>query len=194
MAEPRVVVVLGGPNGAGKTTSAGTVLRDLGITEFVNADIIERDITTPESGSQAFAAGRMMLARIDELRDRGESFAFETTLASRTFAPLLRQLSDDGYQAHLVYVWLREPEMSIQRVAHRVSLGGHDVPSDVIRRRYERGLANFFNLYRPLAHTWRVYDNSDDAPVLVAERLAGESEIVLLPPVWRAMREKAGLR
>jgi predicted ABC-type ATPase len=123
MADPKVVVVLGGPNGAGKTTSAGSVLADLGIMEFVNADVIEREITTAESGSQAFAAGRMMLDRIDELRRRGASFAFETTLASRTFAPLLRQLADEGYQVHVIYVWLRDAETSIHRVARRVALG-----------------------------------------------------------------------
>ena len=194
MADPKVVVVLGGPNGAGKTTSAGAILADLGITEFVNADVIERDITTAESGPQAFTAGRLMLARIDELKARGESFAFETTLASRTFAALLRQLAADGYEIHLICVWLREPEMSIRRVAGRVSLGGHDVPADVIRRRYERGLANFFTLYRPLAHTWRVYDNSGPAPVLVAERLGDGPELVAQAEIWRLMREKVGAR
>ena len=84
MPERKTVVVLAGPNGAGKTTSAGGILLDLGVTEFVNADIIEREITTPENEPQQFAAGRLMLSRIDELALRGESFAFETTLASRT--------------------------------------------------------------------------------------------------------------
>jgi predicted ABC-type ATPase len=135
----------------------------------------------------------MMLARIEELRIREESFAFETTLASRTFAPLLRQLANDGYEIHLIYVWLRDAATSIRRVAHRVSLGGHNVPADVIRRRYERGLTNFFTLYRPLAHTWRVYDNSGEAPMLVAERLGDGPETVVQADVWQAIQEKAGL-
>ncbi|MGD9891642.1 MAG: zeta toxin family protein [Dehalococcoidia bacterium] len=160
MPERKTVVVLAGPNGAGKTTTAGGLLLDLGVTEFVNADIIEREITTPEDGPQQFAAGRLMLSRIDELALRGESFAFETTLASRTFVPMLRGLMANSYESHLVYVWLRSPDMAIDRVAARVTLGGHHVPSDVIRRRYQRGLKNFFTLYQPLVDSWRVYDNS----------------------------------
>ena len=194
MTDPKVVVVLGGPNGAGKTTSAGAVLADLGVTEFVNADVIEKEITTSEGGSQAFTAGRLMLDRIEELKARGESFAFETTFASRTFSPLLRRLVIADYQVHLIYVWLRDAETSIRRVARRVSLGGHDVPADTIRRKYERGLANFFALYRPLAHTWRVYDNSGDAPMLVAEGRGDGSERIVRVDTWRAMQEMAGTR
>jgi predicted ABC-type ATPase len=194
MTEPKTVVVLAGPNGAGKTTSAGSVLADLRVTEFVNADIIEREITTPDSGSQAFTAGRLMLSRIDELVGRGESFAFETTLASRTFAPLLRDLMANGYVSHLVYVWLRDAETAIDRVANRVRLGGHHVPSDVIRRRYQRGLRNFFTLYRPLVDSWRVYDNSGDVPILVAERLVAQEERVFAAGTWDMMQRKAAER
>jgi predicted ABC-type ATPase len=191
MTAPKTVVVLAGPNGAGKTTSAGGLLSDLGVTEFVNADIIEREITTPESGSQAFTAGRLMLSRIEELVLRGESFAFETTLASRTFVPLLRDLMANGYESHLVYVWLKDADTSIDRVAARVKLGGHHVPADVIRRRYQRGLRNFFGLYRPLVDSWRVYDNSERYPVLVAERLVGEEERILIAETWQTMQRRA---
>jgi predicted ABC-type ATPase len=191
MPERKTVVVLAGPNGAGKTTSAGGLLSDLGVSEFVNADIIEREITTPENGSQQFAAGRLMLSRIDELALRGESFAFETTLASRTFVPLLRDLMANGYESHLVYVWLSSPDMAIDRVAARVILGGHHVPSDVIRRRYQRGLRNFFTLYQPLVDSWRVYDNSGWQPILVAQRLVGEAERIIVTETWQMMQRRA---
>jgi predicted ABC-type ATPase len=194
MAERKTVLILAGPNGTGKTTSAGGLLADLGITEFVNADIIEREITTEDSGSQMFAAGRLMLERIDELVLRGASFAFETTLASRTFVPLLRDLAANGYETHLIFVWLSDAETAIDRVAKRVSLGGHDIPPDVIRRRYERGVRNFFALYRPVVASWRVYDNSGEYPVLVAERLVGADERVFAPSVWQAMERRAAGR
>jgi predicted ABC-type ATPase len=194
MPEPKTVVVLAGPNGAGKTTSAGGLLSDLGVSEFVNADIIEREITTIESGTQQFMAGRLMLARIDELALRGESFAFETTLASRTFAPLIRDLMANGDESHLVYVWLSSPEAAIDRVAARVRLGGHHVPSDVIQRRYQRGLRNFFTLYQPLVDSWRVYDNSGRQPVLVAQRLVGEAEQIVVTNTWRMMQRRAAQR
>lgn len=194
MPEPKTVLVLAGPNGAGKTTSAGGLLIDLGVSEFVNADIIEREITTSESGSQQFMAGRLMLARIDELALRGESFAFETTLASRTFVALIRDLMANGYESHLVYVWLSSPEAAIDRVAARVRLGGHHVPSDVIRRRYQRGLRNFFTLYQPLVDSWRVYDNSGDQPILVAQRLVGEAEQIIVTETWRMTQRRAAQR
>lgn len=141
-----------------------------------------------------FAAGRLMLERIDRLVANGESFAFETTLASRTFVPLLRDLAANGYEVHLVFVWLRDVETAIDRVAKRVSLGGHNIPPDVIRRRYERGVRNFFSLYQPAVHSWRVYDNSGSHPVLVAERLVGEAERVYIPSTWQAMERRAADR
>ena len=83
-------------------------------------------------------------------------FAFETTLASRTFAPWIAELRSSGYAFTLLCVWLHNPELSVARVAARVSAGGHHVPSDVVRRRYYGGLRNFFSLYQPLADLWRV--------------------------------------
>jgi len=193
MSEPKTVVVLAGPNGAGKSTNAAILMPDLiAASAFVNADVIEREITTPDSGSQAIAAGRLMLEEIRRFRAIGASFAFETTLASRTFVPLLRELKTDGYRIYLLYFWLNSADLCIDRVANRVRLGGHHVPADVIRRRYDRGLRNFFELYRPIVDTWHVYDNSGDHPVLVAERLADSSDDIVLPDVWRDMRQKAG--
>jgi predicted ABC-type ATPase len=115
------------------------------------------------------AAGRIMLQRLRELARRRESFAFETTLASRTFAPMLRRLARAGYCIHLLFLWLPSDDLAVVRVATRVRMGGHDIPEAVIRRRYRRGLSNFLSLYRSLATTWRLYDNAaTNGPRLIA--------------------------
>lgn len=109
-----------------------------------------------------------MLARLSELARQGEDFAFETTLASRSFVPFLRRLQRRGYAVHVIYVWLQSPDLAVARVAERVRRGGHDVPDAVVKRRYWRGLANFRQLYLPLADSWVLCDNSGDSPLVVA--------------------------
>lgn len=135
------VIVMGGPNGAGKTTIATRLLPALGIRHFVNADDIARGLSAFAPESVAVEAGRLMLRRIDELAKRRESFAFESTLAARSFAVLLRRLKADGYTVRLIYVWLQRPEIAISRVAERVRRGGHQIPEETIIRRYTTGLA-----------------------------------------------------
>ena len=155
------VVVIAGPNGSGKSTAAPALLRDyLGITEFVNADVIAQGLSGFGSENVALQAGRIMLDRLKELAAEEADFAFETTLASRTFAARLKGLQQSGYRAHLLFLWLPSSEMAVARVASRVQRGGHDVPKEIVRRRYEAGLRNFFRLYRPLVDAWRMYDNS----------------------------------
>ena len=104
------------------------------------------------------AAGRVMLARLDELARQRESFAFETTLASRSFAPWLRDLRASGYAVHLFFLWLSSPDLAVERVADRVRSGGHNVAVDTIRRRYRGGVRNFFSLYQPIVSTWALYN------------------------------------
>ncbi|MGH7245298.1 MAG: zeta toxin family protein [Phycisphaerales bacterium] len=138
------IIILAGPNGAGKTTISREVLaKTFGIGEFVNADVIASGLSGFDPDRAAFAAGRIMLARLHELAEARSSFAFESTLASRTFAPwLVRQIAG-GYEVHLVYSWLRSPELAVKRVRARVSKGGHNVPPEVVTRRYYRSLSNF---------------------------------------------------
>jgi predicted ABC-type ATPase len=155
------VIVLAGPNGAGKTTSSSEIIRStLGVAEFVNADVIAKGLAGFAPESAALQAGRIMLERLQDLAEARASFSFETTLASRSFAPWIRQLVEDGYQFHLFCFWLPSAEMAIARVAQRVRLGGHFVDDDTVRRRYDRGLRNFFRLYRPLTTSWSSFDNS----------------------------------
>jgi predicted ABC-type ATPase len=162
-------VVLAGPNGAGKSTSAPLLLRGtLGVSEFVNADVIARGLSGFKPEGAALAAGRVMLARLRELARGRESFAFETTMASRLLARWLAGLIAKGYRFRLVFLWLPSADMALARVAERVRMGGHAVPEETIRRRYDVGLRNFLRLYRPLAESWRVYDNSKTPARLIA--------------------------
>ena len=180
------VIVLGGPNGSGKSTAAGHLLHGtLAVSEFVNADTVAQGLSAFDPDRSAVQAGRIMLARLRELADRQACFAFEITLAGRSFAPWIKELTETGYTFHLVYLWVPSPEMAIARVAERVRMGGHNVPEETIRRRYHTGLKNFFGLYRPLAATWHFYDNSllyD--PRLVATGCGNATERVLDPETW----------
>ncbi len=164
------VVIVAGPNGAGKSTTAPALLQGtLAVTEFVNADTIAQGLSAFEPERVAIASGRIMLHRIRELAGCRESFAFETTLASRLFAPWIAELVDAGYRFCLLFLWLPSADLAVRRVAERVKAGGHAVPEDVVRRRYEAGRRNFFGFYRPLAEIWRVYDNSTlPGPRLIA--------------------------
>ncbi|TWU09498.1 Zeta toxin [Symmachiella macrocystis] len=155
------VIVVAGPNGAGKSTAAPALLRDFAkVFDFVNADIIAQGLSAFHTDSVAIQAGRIMHTRIHELAEQRANFAFETTLASRSFAPWLKELRASGYLVHLVFLWLPSPEFAIGRVAMRVEQGGHHVPDETVVRRYHAGLNNFFQLYRPVADSWSIIDNS----------------------------------
>jgi len=192
LSDPRPsVVILAGPNGAGKSTAAPALLHGtLAVNEFVNADVIARGLSAFDPDSAAIAAGRVMLARLRELAGQRVSFAFETTLASRTFAPWLRGLRASGYHVQLVFLWLPSADFAVERVADRVRAGGHNVPEETVRRRYRAGLRNFFNLYKPLASAWRLYDTSSPDPRLVAEGLESQPIRVYDEDVWGVVRRQ----
>jgi predicted ABC-type ATPase len=159
-AKPKVIVIAG-PNGVGKSTAAKRLLKGpFRVTEFVNADVIAQGLSEFQPEKFAITAGRIMLTHLKELADQRANFAFETTLASRSFAPWIGGLCESGYEFHLFYIWVPSPDFAVGRVAHRVSKGGHHVPEDTIRRRYVGGVRNFFELYRPLTTRWRCYNGS----------------------------------
>lgn len=153
--------IIAGCNGAGKTTASYTVLpKILDCREFVNADEIARGLSPFNPNSVAIEAGKLMLLRIHELLDKGETFAIETTLATKSYIHLVRQAHTCGYSVSLLFFWLRDPALAIQRVAERVQNGGHAIPQDVIKRRYVAGIQNLFNLYMNIVDSWSIYDNS----------------------------------
>jgi len=186
------VIVLAGPNGAGKSTAAPWLLRDLlGVGEFVNADVIASGLSAFEPELAANAAGRIMLSRLNELGKRRTSFAFETTLASRSFAPRIAALQQLGYEFHLLFIWLPNAEMAVARVADRVRSGGHNVPEETIRRRYQSGLSNFFKLYRPMATTWQFYDCSDQSgPMRIASAKGDSTHRVKNTQLWERLEAR----
>lgn len=188
------VVILAGPNGAGKSTSAPVVIDELmAVGAFVNADVIARGLSAFDVEGVAFQAGRIMLERLEELAAQRADSAFETTLASRTFAPFLRKLRDAGYYVQLVYVWLNSAELCIERVRGRARAGGHFVEEEIVRRRYERSLRNFFSLYQPLADEWRVYDTSDPSGSrVVAAGRGATATVVHEQETWGEMQRRVG--
>lgn len=183
------VIVIGGPNGAGKSTIAPGLLAHLGVGTFVNADTIARGLSALHPETRAFEAGRIMLRELHRLAQESQTFAFETTLASRTFAPWIQRLTQDGYEFVLGYVWVTSADIAVKRVAARVEAGGHDIPAEDVRRRWARSAFNFWNLYLPLAHRWLVYDNSQPArPERIAEGGSKQPERVLNPATWLDLR------
>lgn len=174
MSNPKIFVIAG-PNGAGKSTCAATILPKRFPTErFLNADNIAKAIAT----DSPLEAGRVMIGRLHDLRDRRETFAFETTLAGKSYVRFLSEAQNAGYFVHLAYIWLSNVELAYKRVSVRVQQGGHDIPPVDIKRRYWRGLKNFFQLYLPLVNRWALCDNSNRSLVLVARGRQGEAPTV----------------
>lgn len=189
-ANPKILC-LAGCNGAGKSTLAPYLLRDtFGLTNYVNADTIAQGLSAFASEKVALEAGRVMLKRLRDLARRRESFAFESTLASRFYASWIQGLKGRGYEFDLFFIWLKSPELAIRRVEERVRLGGHSIEIETIRRRYFRGLKNFVELYQPLANSWTVYDNSSSgSPILVADKQEDAAAQIHDADLWEKICE-----
>ena len=185
------VIVIAGPNGAGKSTLAPALLRDtLHIPEFVNADTIAEGLSAYAPEDASFDAGRVMLGRLHELAEARKDFAFETTLASRSYAGWLRQLhANADYRVSIVFLWLRRVELAIDRVNARVKLGGHSIPEETIRRRFERGTRNFFELYQPTANSWRFFNAGTTPATEIARYNENDGETIFQPELWNEIRK-----
>jgi predicted ABC-type ATPase len=177
--------IISGCNGAGKTTASFTVLPELlNVKEFVNADEIAKGLSPFQPETVSIEAGRIMLLRISDLMDQNLDFAFETTLASRSFVSLCKAAKTKGYQIFLTYFWLDSTELAIARVKQRVTEGGHNIPTDTIIRRYYAGLRNFFTLYMEVVDYWLLIDNSKTDQELVAEGKIDDQIVVLNMEKW----------
>lgn len=185
--------IIAGCNGAGKTTASFTVLPEmLDCREFVNADEIAAGISPFNPEGVAIQAGRIMIERIIQLLKDGETFAFETTLATRSYVKLIHQAKRRGYFVTLLFFSLSSSEQAIRRVAQRVSMGGHNIPRDVIERRYDAGLQNLFQLYMPICDYWTLYDNSNCPAVRLASGFGVEKVDVLDAERFQYLQDKYG--
>ena len=162
--------IISGCNGSGKTTASYTLLPDfLNCREFVNSDEFAKSLSPFNPSSASFTASRYMLMKINYLLERREDFAVETTLATRSLIKIVREAQGLGYEVTVLYFWLSSPEMAIQRVHDRVLTGGHNIPDQVVRRRYVMGLQYFFESYIPVIDNWILADNSKPPFTIVAE-------------------------
>ena len=162
------IVIIAGPNGAGKTTFAREFLPNEGhCPTFINADLIAAGISPFAPESVSVRAGRLMLEEIENRVRSRKSFAFETTLSGRTYLHKIGEWQNNGYHVKLIFLSLPDANMAVARVAARVAQGGHNIPEDVIRRRFSHGLHNFNNLYQPIVDAWILYDNSANIPAIL---------------------------
>ena len=182
--------IIAGCNGAGKTTASYTILPEvLDCKEFVNADEIAKGISPFQAEKAGIEAGRLMLTRIKKLLAIGESFAFETTLSTKSYVRLIDQAKELDYQVTCLFFWLYSEELAISRVETRVKEGGHYIPEEVIRRRYKSGLKNFFNLFLTKVDNWLFVNNSGDSYEIIAEGALNEENINNVEQ-WEELKRK----
>jgi predicted ABC-type ATPase len=169
--EERNLYIIAGCNGAGKTTASFTILPDiLDCKEFVNADEIAKGLSPFQPEKVAFEAGRIMLHRINELLLQNENFAFETTLSTKSYKNKVLEAKNKNYNVTLLFFWLKNPKLAKERVKTRVLEGGHNIPQDVIERRYTKGIKNLFDIYIPITDQVLIFDNSEGKHQLIAEK------------------------
>lgn len=166
--------IIAGCNGAGKTTASFTILPEiLNCKEFVNADEIAKGLSPFQPEKAALESGRIMLHRINELLAHNEIFAFETTLATKSYKQKVIAAQEKGYKAVLLFFWLDSVDLAIERVRTRVQEGGHNIETDVIKRRYKNGIANLFAIYLPIVNEALIFDNTAVKAELIAQKTLG---------------------
>lgn len=177
LAQQKRILIIAGPNGAGKTTFALEFLKAAeDFPNFINADLIAAGLSPLQPGRAAIRAGRLMLQEIEACVRAGESFAFESTLSGKGYSQKIPLWKAKGYRVKLYYLKLASVEMAIARVAARVNQGGHNIPEDLIRRRFELGMRNFQSLYKGIVDEWVLIENSGTMPVMVEEGMSNERE------------------
>ncbi|MFZ4612482.1 MAG: zeta toxin family protein [Bacteroidia bacterium] len=172
--------IIAGCNGAGKTTASFTLLPEiLNCKEFVNADEIARGLSPFQPEKVAFEAGRIMLNRINDLLNSGENFAFETTLATKSYKSKIKIAKIQNYSITLIFFWLQNENLAVERVKSRVLEGGHNIERAVIKRRYYNGIKNLFEIYIPIVDEVMIIDNSEGKHDLIAKK-TNQTELVIL--------------
>ncbi len=184
--------IIAGCNGAGKTTASFTVLPEmLQCREFVNADEIARGLSPFQPEKVAIQAGRIMLNRIGELIEQQVDFAIETTLTTRSYMLTIELAKTRGYFVTIVFFWLNDVALAIERVNTRVLEGGHFIPEMIIRRRYKKGIDNFIHLFKKTAHFWLLVNNSENPFTFVAEGKQDADIKIYDPATWEIITKFA---
>lgn len=166
--------IISGCNGAGKTTASYSVLPEmLGCSQFVNSDEFAKSLSPFSPDSASIMAGKLMVLKMNYLFQRHEDFSIETTLATRSLKRVVDRAKEEGYNITLLYFWLNSPDLAVERVRARVAAGGHNIPEDIIRRRYTAGLHYFFDVYSVMVDRWILADNSRIPFKVVAEGQSG---------------------
>lgn len=182
--------IIAGCNGAGKTTASYTLLPQiLECDEFINADEIAKGLSPFKPEKVGFQAGRLMLQKIKYQINSNQDFAFETTLSTKSYKNLVIEAQKKGFTVTLLFFWLNSQNLAIKRVETRVREGGHDIPENVIRRRYENGLKNFFCIFRELVDDWMFIDNSGEPYQIIAEGSKDEDEVGNAK-IWNNLKTK----
>ena len=189
MSNKKQLYIIAGCNGAGKTTASFTILPEiLGCKEFINADEIAKGLSPFQPESVAVQAGRIMLARMDELLQKGETFAFETTLATKSYKQKIEWAQANDYEVTLLFFWLDSPNIAKKRVAQRVAEGGHNIPLETIERRYYNGIANLFTIYIDMVDICYIFDNSEGERTPIAKKYKGGKEIIYNTDLYNQMK------
>lgn len=185
--------IIAGPNGAGKTTFALEYLPQVAqCSRFVNADLIAAGLSPLVPERELLAASRLFLGEIEACITQREDFAFETTLAGRSYLKLVRRLKAEGWRVELIYLALPSMEMSKLRVAERVAHGGHNISATDIERRFARSLGNLLNAFSTEVDACRCFMNSDATPELVFEQ-QGEVRNVVHTQYYQHLLKEAAL-
>ncbi|MFC1511202.1 zeta toxin family protein [Candidatus Margulisiibacteriota bacterium] len=179
MAEKKEVHIVGGPNGAGKTTFVKHFLPEyVNVTNFVNADDIAVGLSPFDRNAMPIKSGKIMLELIDQYKEKGESFGFETTLAGQKWKKMIQEMKQAGYSVFLFFLDLSSVDLAVARVKYRVESGGHEIPEETIRRRYVRSRHNFWYNYKDQADGWYLFNNSGSKPELIANTVKKSLNVV----------------
>ncbi len=171
----KTLYVIAGCNGAGKTTASFTILPEIiNCKEFVNADEIARGLSPFQPEKVSFEAGRIMLNRINELLNSEKTFAFETTLSSKSYKLVIEEAKARGYVVNLLFFWLNSVELAKERVKTRVCEGGHNIDDETIERRYIRGIINLIEIYLPIIDGALLFDNTNPKPIMIGSKRIGQ--------------------
>lgn len=172
MSQDKKIIIIAGPNGAGKTTFAREFLpNEANCPIFINADLIAAGLAPFAPETAAIKAARLMLGEIKRNVKVGNSFSFETTLSGRYYATQIPIWQKLGYHVKLIFLALADAEMAVKRVATRVASGGHYIADDVVKRRFDKGLQNYYHIYKPIVNAWAMYNNLGIKPEIVEEHL-----------------------